>query len=420
MPEKRHLVAADGRFHRKKVSVDRDVLDLARERVRDCFRLFDTCVVSFSGGKDSTVVLNLTIEAAKEIGRGKIRAIFLDEEAISYETEQYVRRVNQGGSVDLEWYCVPVEHRNACSRRHPFWYPWAPEDEHLWVRPMPPEGITFDRLEGFPINPGERQSFPNLIGYLYPADKYGRVGMLMGIRAQESLTRLGAILKPTTDSRPWIRKWEEGYRNQGNIYKCYPIYDWRTEDVWTAPAEFGWDYNKSYDIMDKAGIPPHQQRVAPPYGEEPMQHLWMYAQCFPDIWDKMSRRVPGAATGARYSRSYLYGYGALPEKPAGISWHDYIRGWILKHPKNVQAHIARRIKMWLNTHYSTTRDPIAVNTPHPQTGVCWNFIMMLAMRGDFKERKQPRRNDLRNQKSLEARREKYAAEIARMRSQGEL
>jgi predicted phosphoadenosine phosphosulfate sulfurtransferase len=412
---KKKLVATDGRYHRTKSAIETSVLDLARERMRECFQLFDTAVVSFSGGKDSTVVLNLAIEAARDLGRGKVLAMHFDEEAIQTETEAYVRRVYQSGDVDMTWYCLPIQHRNACSRKHPYWWPWAPEAENLWVRPMPPEATTYHQVPNFPIEPEKRPTIPNLNGLLFPAREFGRTVMLMGVRAQESLIRLGAILKPTPDSRPWIRKWDEGF-SQGNIWKAYPIYDWKTEDVWTAPSVFGWDYNRAYDLMEMAGIKAHQQRVAPPYGEEPMQHLWMYATCFPDIWERMVARVPGAATAARYSRSELYGYGGRPEKPAGMSWDDFLRKWIDKHPPKIQAQIVRRIKMWHFGHVSITSDPIAVRTPHYQTGICWDFLLMLAMRGDFKERKQPRRN-----KEVDPVQEaKYWAEIALMREAGEL
>lgn len=412
---KKKLVAADGRYHRSKSAVDRSVLDLARERVSECFDLFDTVVVSFSGGKDSTVVLNLAIEESRCRGLGKVFAVHFDEEAIQYETEAYVRRVNETGDVDLVWYCLPVQHRNACSRRNPFWWPWAPEAKHLWVRPMPPEAVTIDDLPTFPREPAKRPSIPTLNGLILPVAKYGRTIMLMGVRAQESLIRLGAILKPTPDSRPWIRKWDEGF-SQGNIWKAYPIYDWKTEDVWTAPAVFGWDYNRAYDVMAQAGISGHRQRVAPPYGEEPMQDLWVYAQCFPDIWQGMARRVPGAATAARYSRTELYGFGGRPDKPPGQSWEDFLRYWIGKHPAKVQNQIVRRIKMWHHGHTSVTNDPLAIKTPHPVTGVSWDFLLMLAMRGDFKERKQPRRN-----KGIDPdQAAKYWAEIAAMREAGEL
>ena len=81
----------------------------------------------------------------------------------------------------------------------------------------------------------------------------------------------------------------------------------------TAPAQFGWDHNAAYDVMEYAGISHNDQRCAPPYGEEPMRGLWTFAVCFPEIWDKMSRRVPGAATAARYSTTELYAFGGFPE-----------------------------------------------------------------------------------------------------------
>ena len=48
----------------KKQKVDKSVLDLAYERLNSVFDHFDTVSVSFSGGKDSTVCLNLTLEVA--------------------------------------------------------------------------------------------------------------------------------------------------------------------------------------------------------------------------------------------------------------------------------------------------------------------------------------------------------------------
>ncbi len=412
---KKKLVASDGRYHRHKAPIDRSVLDLGRERIRECFDLFDTVVVSFSGGKDSTVVLNLAIEESKRRGLGRTPAIHFDEEAIPYQTEEYVRRVCETGDVDLTWYCLPVQHRNACSRRHPYWWPWAPESQALWVRELPPEAVTIDQFPNFPRDPKFRPSIPHTNGLLFPVMKCGRTVMLMGVRAQESLIRLGAILKPTPDSRPWIRKWDEGH-SQGNIWKAYPIYDWKAEDVWTAPAVFGWDYNRAYDVMAQAGMAAHRQRCAPPYGEEPMQDLWMFSQCFPEIWDRMCHRVPGAATAARYSRTELYGFGGRPEKPPGQSWDDFLRYWIQKHPEKVQNQIVRRIRMWHHGHASVTSDPLAVHAPHPVTGVSWDFLFMLAMRGDFKERKQPRRNKGIDPVGME----RYQTEIAAMREAGEL
>lgn len=371
----------------KKRVVEQDVLSLARARVSEAYNLFDTVAVSFSGGKDSTAVLNLALEEAERRGKLPVPVFHFDEEAIPYETEDYVRRVAQDPRVDMRWLCLPVQHRNACSRKEPFWYPWDPDCPEKWVRPLPPEAITHDQVPGFPVERDKRPSLPDSIGLLFDAKKYGRVGMLLGIRADESITRTRAILIKSQDNKPYIKAWTDGMAEK-NLFKVYPVYDWSTADIWTAPGELGWDYNTSYDLMDKAGISPNQQRVAPPYGEEPLGGLWKFAVCFPDIWDKMSERVPGAATAARYSRTELYSYGGVPEKPDDFSWEEWVRYWLSKHPEEHRRGIARRVKGWITSHYNKTRDPIAPKAPHPYTGVSWNFLVQIAIRGDYKNRKQ--------------------------------
>ncbi len=364
--------------------VEKNVYDLALERVRLAFDQFDTVSVSFSGGKDSTVCFNLAYQVAQERGKLPLRVFFFDEEAIPYQTEEYVRRVSHLPGVSLEWYCLPVQHRNACSRSHPFWSPWDPTERDLWVRPMPPEAIT--ELAGFNTGgtPMSRLTIPQTNGLLFPPENYGRAAMLMGIRAQESMTRYRAV----------ARRHEENYlipykdkTSNGNVWKVYPIYDWMTEDVWTAPNLYGWDYNRAYDAMDKCGIPAVKQRCSPAYGEEPMSGFFLFKTCFPEIWDKMSRRVPGANTALLYARTDLYGFGGFPEKPADMPWEDFITHYIEKFPPEVRNIVIKRVKKALRLHYSKTTDPILSHVPHPITGASWDRIANIAMRGDFKGRR---------------------------------
>ncbi len=388
---------SSGRLARKQ-GVDRSVIDLARERIDEAYKLFDTVAVSFSGGKDSTVCLHLALEGAQSRGK-RLIVFFFDEEAIPYQTEDYVRRVAATHSeVDMRWYCLPIQHRNACTRKNPYWYPWAPEDEAKWVRPMPPEGIRFDQVPGWPVDPKKRLTMPDSTPLLFETLQYGRVGQVLGIRASESLTRTQAILARNQDTRPYIRPWSD------NLWKVYPIYDWSTQDVWTAPKEFGWDYNRAYDAMEMAGISHNMQRCAPPYGEEPMASLWMFSVCFPEIWDKMSNRVQGAATAARYSRTELYAYGKLPDKPDGMSWPSFVRSWVEKHPQPYRGQIAARVKYWIDNHYDKTKDLIAPKATHPDTGISWRMLLQIAIRGDYKDRKVPHMGT--------ASRERYLKEIS--------
>jgi predicted phosphoadenosine phosphosulfate sulfurtransferase len=135
------------------------------------------------------------------------------------------------------------------------------------------------------------------------------------------------------------------------------------------------------------GVHRNDQRVCPPYGEEPLQGLWQYAQCWPELWDKMINRVPGAATAGRYCRSPLYAFGDWQtlRPPEGLSWKEAIRKEITKFPPDVRAKIAKRMKDEIALHNRRTGNaPIPDNT---QTGLCWRWLYMVAVRGDLKGRK---------------------------------
>lgn len=360
-----------------------NVWEAALDRTRSAFKQFDHIVVAFSGGKDSTVVLNLALIVAEELGMLPIHVMHYDEEAIPFETEDYVRRVSEDPRVNLEWYCLPVQHRNACSREEPHWWPWAPEAKELWCRPLPPEAIT--ELEGFPINPPDsRPSMPLSTGLVTPTARYGTVGQLMGIRADESLTRRRAVGNAREEN--WIIP---GYDVGPNIHKVYPIYDWTTADVWTAPAEFGWDTNFAYDLMEMAGIPQPTQRCAPPYGEQPMRGLWSFKCCFPDLWEKMCQRVPGASTAALYARTGLYSYGEVAEPEPGQTWQEMIRVRLEKEEDEaIRTWIANRVSNYIRYHYRQTTEPL-VSAGHPKSGVGWIWLYKMVDRGDLKERSWP-------------------------------
>jgi predicted phosphoadenosine phosphosulfate sulfurtransferase len=397
------------KVHKKK-EIEQNVYELALERIRRTYDIFDNVVVMFSGGKDSTVCLNLTLEVAKERNKLPLEVYFFDEEAIPYETIDYVKRVADLPEVKMNWLCVPVKHRNGCSRSEPYWYPWGPEDKDKWVRPMPDYDcvITGDDLDFFPSEISQRPTVPECNGLLFPPQTWGEVGVIMGIRSEESLTRYRTILQ-TGDGKRY-----EDYiislkskTALGNVFKVCPIYDMKTVDVWTLPQKFKWDYNTTYDILEKLGLTHLQQRCAPPYGEEPMRGLWQYSVAFPDIWEKMQTRVAGAATAARYANTELYGFGGLPEKPKDMTWLEFVKYYIGKHPQPYRSEVAKRIQEQIDAHYQKTSEPI-LSTHHYVTGVGWEYLLRIAMRGDYKGRKQPLFTT--DPKQQESQKKKYEAE----------
>ena len=361
-----------------KKEVDTDVLTLARERVSTVFDKYDLVSVSFSGGKDSTVVLNLALEEARRRSR-EIEVVFFDEEAIHPETIDYVARVAQLDGIKFRWMCWSVKHRNACSRRQPWWYPWAKEDEAKWCRPAP-VGADMFGPPGWESDPSARKPMPDVQSIVYQHARGRTVGVMLGIRAAESLRRYRSVAKRIYEN------WIAPDPNSSSIYLCKPIYDWGTLDVWTAPAMLGWDYNRAYDRFAQAGVTPHAQRVCPPFGEEPLQGLYQYAICWPDLWEKMLGRVAGVGTAGRYARTPLYGSDTSADKPDGMTWQEAIAGELMKWTADERKEITTRIREDIAAHNRRTNNA-PIKDLDDGFGLSWQFLLKIARRGDLKRRK---------------------------------
>jgi predicted phosphoadenosine phosphosulfate sulfurtransferase len=239
---------------------------------------------------------------------------------------------------------------------------------------MPPEARV-DAPRGF----RPREDNVSTLGAATWSPTLGTRCNILGLRAQESLMRTRSVLK-RQGADHYVTSRGDGY------YTASPVFDWKAEDVWLAPRRLGWDYNRAYDRMDEAGISRTQQRCAPPFGEEPIGNLWMFKVCFPELWEKMHNRVPGAATAARYSKTALYAYGGMPEKPADVSWEEHIKRYVMKFDGEHRRAVAARVASEIRRHYGKTDEPILENVPHPETGISWRFLMKIAMRGNFKGR----------------------------------
>lgn len=359
---------------RKKEYINKNVYQETLDRIRYIFDSFDKVVVSFSGGKDSTAVLNCTLQIAREKNKLPLKVVFFDEEAIHPPTIEYVERVKNNPEIDLEWYCLEFKHRNACSNEEPFWYTWDEDKKDLWVRDMPECAIkTHPKFK-------KGMSFQEFAPYLYDR-RHGKVAMLTGIRTQESLRRYQVIARKKNDA--FINDKAENGQNQ---YRAFPIYDWSSEDVWLAVNKFGWDYNKTYDVFNQTKLFNDflHQRVCPPYGEEPLRGLWIYSECFPQMWHKMLYRVNGVATAWRYGNTELYS--SAKSKPDNMKWSEYLNVVIDSYDHDSKNEVKKNINKYINQHRNKTSQPINEEESHPISGLSWKFLCTIAIRGDFKGR----------------------------------
>jgi predicted phosphoadenosine phosphosulfate sulfurtransferase len=359
---------------RKKDYKDANVFDASIERIRYIYDSFDKVIVSFSGGKDSTAVLNMTLEVAREKNRLPLDVVFFDEEAVHPTTIEYVERTRQNPDIRMHWYCLEFKHRNACSNEQPFWYTWDNDKKDLWVRNLPDNVIT----EHPKFKKG--MSFQEFSPFLYER-KDGKIAMLTGIRTEESMRRYQVIARKKNDA--FIQAKSECANNQ---YRAFPIYDWSSQDVWLAVHKLGWDYNKTYDIFNQTRLYGKflTQRVCPPFGEEPIRGLWVYAECFPEMWHKMLNRVEGVATAWRYANTELYSN--ANDKPENMTYQQYLDIILDSYDFDSQKDVRTTIAKYVSMHKKKSKQQISDEECNPLTGLSWKLLCRVAMRGDFKGR----------------------------------
>lgn len=99
-------------------------------RFQTLFKEFDQIYISFSGGKDSGVLLNLYMECMKLYAPEKRAIIFhLDYEVCYKKTEEYVYRTLQEykNIADIYHICVPFKVTTCTSMFQSYWRPWDDE-----------------------------------------------------------------------------------------------------------------------------------------------------------------------------------------------------------------------------------------------------------------------------------------------------
>ncbi len=275
------------------------VLDAARARVSEVFDHFERIYVSFSGGKDSSVMLHLVAEEAERRGR-KFGVLVIDLEAQYHDTVAHIEEMvaRYRDSIDLYWVCLPIALRNAVSNFEPKWCCWDPEAADVWVRQPPTLAgpITDPEYFDFFQPHMEFEEFMVLFGEWYAQDQ--PTAAFVGIRADESLHRYCTIATwNKTDKMFNGRRWST--RVTPHAYNIYPIYDWRTEDIWRFHGKYpDLPYNKIYDKMNMAGVKLSQQRLCQPYGDDQRRGLWLYHILEPETWYKVVARVNGVNSGA--------------------------------------------------------------------------------------------------------------------------
>lgn len=324
---------------------DIDVHTAALERIAFVFDNFERVYVSFSAGKDSTVMLHLVMAEAIKRQR-KIGVLLVDLEAQYKMTIELAQKCYDmyREHIEIYWVALPISLRNAVSNFQPKWLAWDPENKDIWVRQPAADSITDEQYFDFYQRGMEFEEFVPLFGEWYAQGK--TCACFVGIRTDESLNRFRTIQQKTKvrfQGKSWTTQVTD------NVYNIYPIYDWAVGDLWHWHAlNPDKPYNKIYDYMYKAGLSPHQMRICQPYGDDQRRGLWLFHILEPQTWYKIVARVNGVNSGALYIREQgnITGYARIV-KPEHHTWKSFANLLLSTLPAPTRDHYIKKFKVFL-------------------------------------------------------------------------
>lgn len=323
--------------------LDINVLDAARERISYVFDMFERIYISFSGGKDSTVMLHLVMEEAKKRNK-KIGMLLVDLEGMYKLTIDHIKEMYDlyADYVEPYWVCLPIALRNAVSVYEPKWVCWEPGKEDVWIRKPPDIAITDQNYFPFFREGMEFEEFVPEFGKWYGQGKL--TACFVGIRADESLNRYRTI---KAEKQMFLDKTYTTFVC-GGVYNIYPIYDWKVSDIWLYNTKFNKPYNVLYDRMHQAGLTPAQMRICQPYGDDQRKGLWLFHVIEPETWAKVVARVNGANQGALYARESGDILGNIKiSKPDGHSWESFAKLLLSSMPPQTKTHYENKVAVFL-------------------------------------------------------------------------
>lgn len=307
-----------------------NVYEASLSRLNYVFDHFDKISLSFSGGKDSGVMLHLAAKVARERNR-KFTVMILDLEAQYQMTADYTEKmVKQYEDVieTLHWTCIPFSLDNSLSQLEPYWICWEPGKD--WIREVPKLANTSTSVFPFYHYPMEFEEFIEAYG------KWHGGCILVGIRADESLNRRTAVTnfeKSMFQGKVWTTQ-KDGY------VSAYPIADWKTSDLWKFNS-MGYEYNPIYDLMEMAGVPRGHQRLCHFVGHQQKQGAYLINILEPDTWSKLVKRLAGVG------QVHSLGDKLNIEKPPNMTWKEYVMFILMTIPPHVARHYKAKIATYM-------------------------------------------------------------------------
>lgn len=211
-----------------KLPVYKRKVDKARAIIDEALALNIVWYIAFSGGIDSTVLLDMLLGVHLPILTG-------DDGADYLETLQFLNSTEQRYGFELQ--------RIRCLEP---WRDWCLEMGRPDLAELGPE------MDAAWINPHQwHHTWPSL----KEAVHHGYSGVFLGLLASESRGR-GYALKNGHKPRYQVAS-EQG------MWHCSPLASWDKRDIWAYILSRDIPYNPAYDKLAELGVPLENRRIAP-------------------------------------------------------------------------------------------------------------------------------------------------------------
>jgi predicted phosphoadenosine phosphosulfate sulfurtransferase len=276
-----------------KIFSSKNVFDKALERMRYIFDEFEEVIVSYSGGKDSTVIYELARVVAKEKGKLPLKVLFIDQEAEWTGTIKMVEGIMRDPDVTPLWYQMPILIENSATFTDVYQDCWGIGEE--WIRDKVDISIKENTY-------GCDKWTDGIFGAIAKKDFKRKTCCIAGIRADENPTRFMAVTQDVTYK--WIT-WGKILNKELEQYTFYPIYDWSTSDIWSAIHKNGWKYNEIYDYQYRYGVSVQNMRVSNLHHETAIKALTYLQEVDKVLYDKMVKRVKGVDTAGKIQGDFF-------------------------------------------------------------------------------------------------------------------
>lgn len=331
-----------------KIYKNKNVFDATMERIEFVFNNADNVIFSVSGGKDSSVMVQLADIVASKMNK-QYDVMYIDFEAQYRATIEHICELKKLPNIrDFYHITLPLYLRNAVSILQPKWICWNPQEKELWVRKLPKDSISLNNnIFDFYDKPCEFEEFVPEFQKWYQKKYNNTCFVGVGIRSDESLNRFRTIAMQDNKETFKNLRWTTKVGN--NIYSFFPLYDWSTADIWGAVSKLDLKMNIIYELMYKNGLSIHEQRLCQPFGDDQRNGLDQFKALEYETWEKILNRVNGVNFGNIYCRTSALG-NLKTSKPDFMSWQEYAV-YLLEslglYNKELELHYYSKIKKFI-------------------------------------------------------------------------